>query len=142
MQDDHSVFSLGAPIITPPDVAPTPRLRFPCYENSDPFARSISALAAAALLAGCAGGSLHSLPPASASSSAARSLAPGTSWIDPSAKKGALLYASDSAADVVKVFSYPRGKLVGTLTGFQTPQGMCVDKAGNVFITILQQCKF
>ena len=46
-----------------------------------------------------------------------------------------MLYASDSSADLVKVFSYPRGKLVGTLTGFQTPQGMCVDKAGNVFIT-------
>ena len=104
-------------------------------KESDPFARSVSALAAVALLAGCAGGSLHSLPAAPASSSAARSLAPGASWMDPSAKKSALLYASDSSADLVKVFSYPRGKLVGTLTGFQTPQGMCVDKAGNVFIT-------
>jgi DNA-binding beta-propeller fold protein YncE len=96
------------------------------------IARSTGALAAAALLTGCAGNSLQSPPVASP---AARSLAAGASWMDPDAKKGALLYASDSAADVVKVFSYPRGKLVGTLTGFQTPQGMCVDKVGHVFIT-------
>jgi DNA-binding beta-propeller fold protein YncE len=94
--------------------------------------RGASALVTAALLAGCAGNSLQTPPTAL---SAARSLTAGASWMAPDAKKGALLYASDSAADVVKVFSYPRGKLVGTLTGFQTPQGMCVDKAGDVFIT-------
>jgi hypothetical protein len=59
----------------------------------------------------------------------------GASWMDPAAKTGALLYASDSAANDVKVYSYPHGKLVGTLTGFQTPQGMCVDKKGDVYIT-------
>ncbi|HEX3370625.1 MAG TPA: hypothetical protein VHS56_13685 [Candidatus Cybelea sp.] len=101
-------------------------------KNTNTFTRGAGALAVAALLAGCAGNSLHSLP---AASSAAVSIAAGASWMDPDAKKGALLYASDSAADVVKVFSYPRGKLVGTLTGFATPQGMCVDKAGHVFIT-------
>jgi DNA-binding beta-propeller fold protein YncE len=96
------------------------------------FVRVLGACASAALLAGCAGNSLQSVP---ATSSAARSLAEGASWIDPAARKGALLYASDSAANVVKVFSYPRGKLVGTLTGLQTPQGMCVDKAGHIYIT-------
>ncbi|HEY1654718.1 MAG TPA: hypothetical protein VGF86_06370 [Candidatus Tumulicola sp.] len=101
-------------------------------KNANTFARGAGALAAAALLAGCGGNSLQSLP---AASSTARALAAGVSWMDPSAQRGALLYASDSAADVVKVFSYPRGKLVGTLTGFQTPQGMCVDKAGDIFIT-------
>ncbi len=101
-------------------------------KNSNSFVLSIGGLATAALLVGCAGNSLQTPPTAS---SAARSLAAGASWMDPDARKGALLYASDSAADVVKVFSYPRGKLVGTLTGFQTPQGMCVDKAGHVFIT-------
>ncbi len=101
-------------------------------KNSDSFVRGAGALSAAALLAACAGNSFQSMP---AASSAARSLAAGASWIAPNAKSGALLYASDSAADVVKVLSYPRGKVVGTLTGFNTPQGMCVDKAQNVFIT-------
>jgi DNA-binding beta-propeller fold protein YncE len=60
----------------------------------------------------------------------------GRSWMDPNAKKnGLLLYVSDSAADDVTVFSYPQGKVVGTLSGFQQPQGMCVDKAGDIFIT-------
>jgi DNA-binding beta-propeller fold protein YncE len=132
----NSVFSLDARILTAVLTLHGPRAYcFHTMKDSDPFARSISALVAASLLAGCADGSLHSLPAASSLSGAARSLAPGTSWMDPNAKAGALLYASDSAADVVKVFSFPRGKLVGTLTGLQTPQGMCVDKAGNVFIT-------
>jgi len=99
------------------------------------YARRLCALTTVALAAGCAGKPLPSLPTASGSSPAARSLATGASWMDPDAKRGALLYASDSAANIVKVFSYPRGKLVGTLTGFQTPQGMCVGRAGHVFIT-------
>lgn len=101
-------------------------------KNLNLFARRAIALAITALLAGCVGNSLQTPPTAL---NAARSLSSGPSWMAPNAKKGALLYASDSAADVVKVFSYPRGKLVGTLTGFQTPQGMCVNKAGDVFIT-------
>jgi len=101
-------------------------------KNLNLFAGGAISIAIAALLAGCAGNSLQTPPTAL---NAARSLTAGRSWMDPDAKKGTLLYASDSAASVVNVYSYPRGKLVGTLTGFQTPQGMCVDKAGNVFIT-------
>ena len=33
------------------------------------------------------------------------------------------------------VYSYPRGKVEGTLTGFDVPAGECSDRAGNVFIT-------
>ena len=101
-------------------------------KNVNLFARGATATAIAVLLSGCAGNSLETPPTAT---NAARALTAGHSWMGPDAKKDTLLYASDSAADVVNVFSYPRGKLVGTLTGFQTPQGMCVDKAGNVFIT-------
>ncbi|HKU80778.1 MAG TPA: hypothetical protein VJP76_01315 [Candidatus Tumulicola sp.] len=101
-------------------------------KDANSFVRGAGVLAAAALLAGCGGNLLQPTPIAS---STMRQLATGASWMEPSAQTGALLYASDSAANVVKVFSYPRGKLVGTLTGFQTPQGLCVDKAGNVFIT-------
>lgn len=52
----------------------------------------------------------------------------------PGAKSADLLYLSDEQADDVYVYSWPGGKLMGTLTGFDGPQGECVDKAGDVFI--------
>ncbi len=48
---------------------------------------------------------------------------------------GGLLYVSDTETSDVYVFSYPKGKLVQTLTGFTDPAGECVDKSGDVFIT-------
>ncbi len=58
----------------------------------------------------------------------------GRSWMDPNARTSDLLYVSDEGTDDVYVYSWPQGKLKGTLTGFDFPQGECVDKAGNVFI--------
>ncbi len=54
------------------------------------------------------------------------------SWMAPEAKSSDLLYVSDGD---VYVLTYPKGKLVGTLTGLDFPQGECVDKTGDVFIT-------
>jgi hypothetical protein len=51
------------------------------------------------------------------------------------AKRDDLLYVSDSGRNLVYVFNYPNGKLVGTLTGFYFPQGECTDKKGDVFVT-------
>jgi len=51
----------------------------------------------------------------------------------PEAKNEDLLYVTSQDTGV-EVFSYPKGKLVGTLTGFSTPMGECVDKAGNVYV--------
>jgi hypothetical protein len=59
----------------------------------------------------------------------------GTSWMEASAKSGQLLYISDYTASNVTVYRYPAGALVGTLTGFDAPQGECVDSSGNVWIT-------
>jgi hypothetical protein len=56
------------------------------------------------------------------------------SWMDPAAKAGTLLYISDAGTNDVLVYSYPKLALVGTLTGFNQPQGECVDKSGNVWI--------
>ena len=53
--------------------------------------------------------------------------------MSPAARNIKLLYVSKY--DNVDVFSYPGGKRVGTLTGFQSPSGLCVDKAGDVFVT-------
>jgi hypothetical protein len=52
----------------------------------------------------------------------------------PAARNGDLLYISDVGTNDVYVYSYPKLKLEGTLTGFSTPDGECVDKAGDVFI--------
>jgi hypothetical protein len=72
-------------------------------------------------------GAAHPFQPAGAN--AARS------WMAPDAKKSkTLLYVADQDANDVDVYSYPAGKLKGTLTGFQTPSGVCSNKAGDVFI--------
>jgi hypothetical protein len=55
------------------------------------------------------------------------------SWMEPKAQAEDLLYVSDEGGRVY-VFSYPGGELAGVLKGFQGPQGLCSDKAGNVFI--------
>jgi hypothetical protein len=56
------------------------------------------------------------------------------SWMDLDAKKSILLYGAAFSTNDVDVYTYPKGKLVGTLTGFNEPQGECVDHAGNVFV--------
>jgi hypothetical protein len=61
----------------------------------------------------------------------------GPSWMAPDAKTSDLLYVSDVGTNDVYVYSYSQGKLVGTLKGFSRPSGLCVDAAGNVFITEL-----
>lgn len=55
------------------------------------------------------------------------------SWIARGAAKGDLLYVS--TFDTVYVFSYPNGTLVGTLTGFDVPMGLCSDSRGDVWVT-------
>ncbi|MGC1379512.1 MAG: hypothetical protein WA814_00660 [Candidatus Baltobacteraceae bacterium] len=52
----------------------------------------------------------------------------------PGAKTNDLLYISNYDADTVAVYSYPQDKLVGTLTGFHEPDGICADKQGDVWI--------
>lgn len=45
-----------------------------------------------------------------------------------------LLYVSDASGKVV-VYRYWQKKLDGTLSGFKSPKGECVDKSGDVFVT-------
>ena len=45
------------------------------------------------------------------------------------------MYVSGGTTNDVYVFSYPAGKLVQTLTGFQYPNGECTDSSGDVFVT-------
>jgi hypothetical protein len=56
------------------------------------------------------------------------------SWMDAEAKQDDLLYATDYLDNQVEVLSYPKGKLVGTLS-ISTPEGECTDAKGNVWIS-------
>ena len=57
------------------------------------------------------------------------------SWMAPNAKSQDLLYVVDIGGEDVEVLTYPDGKQVGHLTGFDEPNAACVDKRGDVFIT-------
>jgi hypothetical protein len=104
-------------------------------------AQALIAVIVVAGVTGCAGvqpGPTAVPADALRSSSKLRLPGHGGSWMLPNAKKKDLLYISDSfpyGSNDVFVYSYPKGKLVGKLTGFNEPSGNCVDKAGNVFIT-------
>jgi hypothetical protein len=52
----------------------------------------------------------------------------------PKAADRDLLYISDDGTNSVYVYSWPQTKLVGTLAGFSSPQGKCVDSKGDVWI--------
>jgi hypothetical protein len=92
--------------------------------------------AAAAMLAGCGG----SQTPIGAPGTMPRSRAVAThanrggSWMLPEATSRDLLYVGNLNAGVT-VYTYPQGKLVGDLKGFNEPRGLCVDKAGDVYVT-------
>ncbi|HEX3369950.1 MAG TPA: hypothetical protein VHS56_10275 [Candidatus Cybelea sp.] len=109
------------------------------------------AAAMAAVLAGCGGGMSPVQPSAMGASTPAQLHALGAagavhplragaanregSWMAPDAKRSkSLLYVADEATNDVYVYSYPAGKLKGTLTGFATPTGICSNKHGDVFI--------
>jgi hypothetical protein len=121
---------------------------------------ALGTLAAVALLAGCSGtgGSQSSTPTTGISSasvgghgSGIQSLHRGTytslrapkvhrdtrkSHVSPKAVGlPRLLFVADDGTDDVYMFSMPAMALMGTLTGFSEPQGMCNDKSGNIWIT-------
>ena len=81
---------------------------------------------AAAALAGCSGAAPSGGPGLLPQRVAASAPAPAG---------GALLYVTDTVTSDVYVFSYPKGKLKQTLTGFTDPAGECADAQGNVFIS-------
>jgi hypothetical protein len=97
--------------------------------------RALGAAAAASMLVACAASQLSGATPASLPTVAGTSVLSASmrSWISSGAQNGDLLYVSD-ANGAVYVYSYPAAKLVGTLTGFKGPAGLCSDRAGNVYV--------
>ena len=97
---------------------------------------TIGLCASVAFLAACGSGESQVAPlgPKSAAERPAI-VNDGGPWMKPGGYTGALLYISDPGANVVNVLTYPNGKRIGKLTGFNEPRGECVDAAGNVYIT-------
>lgn len=96
--------------------------------------------AAAALLAGCNG----SQPPIGTPGAMQQSRVVAThadrgrSWMDHAASGEDLLYVAVKPGDgAVYVYTYPKGHLVGTLTGFYEAFGECTDTSGDVFVVTL-----
>jgi hypothetical protein len=57
----------------------------------------------------------------------------GSSWMSRIANSQNLLYVSN--VNSVIVYSYPLGRVLGMLHGFNLAEGMCVDGQGEVFVT-------
>lgn len=55
-------------------------------------------------------------------------------WMDHHATGGDLLYVSYYESEVVGVFNYPSGKMVGALTDVGYIVGLCTDASGDVFV--------
>lgn len=100
-------------------------------------------IAAVALLAGCGVSQLPAAAPISLQSASAAHGVHAPSWMLPEAKHDDLVYVSGLGgppqyASAIWVFSYPQGKLVGTLTGFDPYNALgsiCTDSHGNVYVT-------
>lgn len=78
-------------------------------------------------LSGCAGAAAPSrgaIPPIDGNGS----------WMAPAAKAQNLLYVSDEATNAVDVFTYPGGEPAGVLRRMHDPEGLCADKAGDVWV--------
>lgn len=104
------------------------------------FRYALTLGASMVILSACGGGSSSFSPTVAQAGAAARGVHPdhGRSWMSPDAKKAKeLLYVTDSDTYDAYVFSYPKGKLVGTLTNQNNPAGMCTDTKGDVYITQL-----
>jgi hypothetical protein len=58
------------------------------------------------------------------------------SWVSPDAKLAPrILFVSDDTSNDVYLFRLPNFTLIGTLTGFAEPQGMCEDASGSIWIS-------
>lgn len=106
--------------------------------------------AAFAILAGCGGGPQTQVAPPGAQlpagrlnrSDAASEIAAASlqtsrspSWMLREATNEKLLYVTNYYTNIVRVYSYPAGKLVGSLTtDIVAPVGACVDKQNDVWI--------
>jgi len=113
---------------------------------------ALSSCVAVAILAGCSvlplslsKGQDDMQPPIGApgttpqSRTIARGQVSHRSWVDAGAARGALLYVSDTVANSVSIYSYPRLKLMGKLFGIHNPAGLCVDPRTSAVWVVSEQ---
>ncbi len=77
------------------------------------------------VLVACSSGGIQSSPPVAVQPQ---------SPTNPALKGRSLLYISDPIKSVVNIYSYPQVELVGRLSAVEDPEGLCTDKAGNVWV--------
>jgi hypothetical protein len=117
-------------------------------------AKIVGIATAAGILAACSSGSQSSLNPSAGSAvpnasrvalvpksgalydvPARRQSGPAHSWMLPDHhRRKALLYVSDYNNNQLDVYTYPKLKPVGTVTGLSAPDGICNDKNGNIWV--------
>jgi hypothetical protein len=91
------------------------------------------------MLAGCGASAMQPSGGAVVPQGAGPSVhADGRSWMAAKAKSENLLYLSDVVTNDVYVYSYPQGRLVGTLKSLGQPRSECADAAGDVWIADVQ----
>ena len=94
---------------------------------------SMLGLVAIAAFAGCGAPQTSATPFVQQNAPVARDTSGERSWMLPEAKTEDLLYVAN--VYTITVYSFPKGKLVGSLINFYKPYGECVDKSGDVYIT-------
>ncbi len=100
------------------------------------FSRCLLAASLAAALGGCTFAPAPVVTPGTAQPGASHASlpAPGQSWMDPGARHEDLLYIADPGDGFIRAYSLTHRKLVGLLYQSNEPNGMCVDKANDVFV--------
>ncbi|HLY01150.1 MAG TPA: hypothetical protein VKR56_01490 [Candidatus Cybelea sp.] len=98
--------------------------------------RHLLSFLAIVAVAGCGGASLQNaaVPGAGAMVRPGQADA-GPSWMLPNKKRTTLIYSTDWLNGDVNVYEYPKGELVGQITGFTYPYGGCVDLSGDEYVT-------
>jgi DNA-binding beta-propeller fold protein YncE len=94
---------------------------------------ALNVCVAVVMLTGC-GGSQPTIGAPGEASRIATHADPGESWMLPEAKSQDLLYVVRGSLGGASVYTYPKGKPVGNITGISAPNGICTDVAGNVFV--------
>lgn len=92
---------------------------------------ALSMLLLVACVAGCGGGM-------SASDALQRNLAANArqgSGVRSNGTSSYLLYVSNARNDTITAYSWQSGALLAVLNGFNLPHGLCVDHAGDVYVT-------
>ncbi len=102
---------------------------------SSRLVRGVSTCGCCALLAACGGAFTQTTSVPALHATGTSAMPSSRSWMRAKAESGDLLYISSPyPTGEVQVFSYPQGKLVGMLSGFDWPWGLCSDSSGDVFI--------